>query len=551
MHTTKRKSARKALNILWNIDPCNTDSENEATEDEELEENSDSDTELSDTENEEEATNDNEIQENNDLYTSKDGTEWKKLVSWNDSGRVINQNIFTTKPGIKTFAVKFVSSPISSWELLIKPRMLEDILKFTNEYLEDVEGNESEKIELFELRAFIGLVYLRGVFGLRKVHPSELWSFEFGSEFFRKTMARNKFQRIMKFIRFDSKRRRHIHIQGDLYAPFRYLNEAFTSNCKQVYQPYPSLTIDEQLLPMRNRCRFIQYMPQKPDKFGIKFWAMVDVQTNFCIDYFPYLGASEDRGNVPLGEYVVKKLAKDYVNVGYNITTDNFFSNVPLAKYLFKKKTTFVGTVRASSRSLIGEMNKKLPLYQSLFFRSEECLAVSYQAKANKKVNLISTMHSTPVIIDDSKKKTDAIIYYNNNKVGVDIMDSMLRLYSCKAASRRWPMGTFYDLLDKAALNSWILYNEAIVQPSKTTRRQFIITLAQELCEEMISKRAVSRISFQTFGTQLSNMNMKRCLCAAQGCKNKTSTSCIDCKKKVCGNHSTKICLCENCYNYS
>lgn len=50
------------------------------------------------------------------------------------------------------------------------------------------------------------------------------------------------------------------------------------------------IIIDEQLLPCKSRCRFIQYMANKPDKFGIKFWLAPDVNPKYVLNDYPYLG---------------------------------------------------------------------------------------------------------------------------------------------------------------------------------------------------------------------------------------------------------------------
>jgi len=36
-------------------------------------------------------------------------------------------------------------------------------------------------------------------------------------------------------------------------------------------------------------------MPNKPDKFGIKFWLASDVETKYVVNGFPYLGKDETR----------------------------------------------------------------------------------------------------------------------------------------------------------------------------------------------------------------------------------------------------------------
>ena len=48
------------------------------------------------------------------------------------------------------------------------------------------------------------------------------------------------------------------------------------------------MIIDEQLLPCKTR--FIQYIPLKPDKFGIKYWLISDVDSKYICNGFPYLG---------------------------------------------------------------------------------------------------------------------------------------------------------------------------------------------------------------------------------------------------------------------
>ena len=68
-------------------------------------------------------------------------------------------------------------------------------------------------------------------------------------------------------------------------------------------------------------------MPNKPDKYGIKFWVLVDVKSKYVSNIFPYLGAQEkeQRGDTSLAESVVMRLTEGVQGKGYNITCDNFF----------------------------------------------------------------------------------------------------------------------------------------------------------------------------------------------------------------------------------
>ena len=103
-------------------------------------------------------------------------------------------------------------------------------------------------------------------------------------------------------------------------------------------------------------------------------------------------------------------------------------------------------------------MKKTRKLLDSSFYqlvRNLQVIAVSYQCKANRNVILFSSMHGSPSIDETTpKQKPEMIVTYYQTKSGVDMVDSMLRNYSTKAASRRWLIGIFYDILDKAALNA-------------------------------------------------------------------------------------------------
>lgn len=117
--------------------------------------------------------------------------------------------------------------------------------------------------------------------------------------------------------------------------------------------------MDEQLFPSRTRCPYLQYMPNKPDKFGIKFWLLADVETKYLCNGFPYVGKNEQRApNEKLPEQVVMKLVAPYRNKGRNVTTDNFFTTVTLGERLEKEKTSLVGTINRARKEIPNTIKK-------------------------------------------------------------------------------------------------------------------------------------------------------------------------------------------------
>jgi len=231
-----------------------------------------------------------------------------------------------------------------------------------------------------------------------------------------------------------------------------------------MFKPGQHLTVDEQLLSSKTRCKFTQYMPKKPDKFGIKFWILADLSSKYILNGFPYLGKELTR---PLpkgelqGEYVVKTLLSPYFGIGHNCTTDNFFTSTKLAEYLLTKQTTLIGTMKKNKRSLPSIVKEKIELHTTRFFENKGCMLAYYQCKPDTSVVLLSTAHEQALIVRgdlNAKNKSTLVQEYNRTKCGVDSVDQMSKFYSVKYPTRRWPVQVWSNILNMASINSWILY---------------------------------------------------------------------------------------------
>jgi uncharacterized ubiquitin-like protein YukD len=289
-------------------------------------------------------------------------------------------------------------------------------------------------------------------------------------------------------------------------------------------------------------------MPNKPDKFGIKFWLASDVKSKYLINGFPYLGKDESRDfETSLSEFVVLKLAKPFLGCGRNITTDNFFTSVPLLRNLLEKKTTLIGTIRSNKRELplLAKAKKdKMNLLQTTLFKSSNSTLTIYKSKPNKKVLILSSKHKSVNIEKNKKQTPETITYYNNTKFGVDVLDQMAKKYTVKASSRRWPMQVFYNILDLAAINSWILYKETT--QIKISRKDFIFQLAEELRDYAIKKVEIvpDKPNFER-----SSKSRRNCQVQAFCNRNRSTETCKKCRKSVC-NKCMKITEveCMNCH---
>ena len=195
--------------------------------------------------------------------------------------------------------------------------------------------------------------------------------------------------------------------------------EALVSNCIRNYRPDWNLTVDEQLFPM-NRCPFIVFMPNKPDKFRMKFWVLAEVSSKYVGNILPCLGALEkdQRNGRPLAEDVVMRLTSNLDrNGGYNITTDNFFTSVHLAGLLSQRNITIVGTVRSNSNGLSKEITRgEEEKFSSKFFHNllRNCMLVNYQCKKRKLLTVYRQCTTAKALMQ--QKKRNLLLYNSTTK---------------------------------------------------------------------------------------------------------------------------------------
>ncbi|KAJ4427180.1 hypothetical protein ANN_24796 [Periplaneta americana] len=205
---------------------------------------------------------------------------------------------------------------------------------------------------------------------------------------------------------------------------------------------------------------------------------------------------------------------------------------------------------------------------------------VSYIPREKSKRNLLilSTQHYDDAIgaPSDTKKKTVINLYYNDTKGGVDTMDQMVRKYSTKRTTRRWPVSIFYTLLDIAALNGYTIFILNFPDWNKkkpNQRRLYLQELGLKLITPYIEKLArnvtglqkcvisamegiLKRKIKQTSGAKEVHGGKGRCHLCTRDCRSKidkynkvskTTIICSVCKRYTCGKHSKKSVVCSIC----
>lgn len=524
-----------------------------------------------DTEEDDELNDSTDDDDDPDDFVGKDGkTVWKKN-KFRQNVRVRSHNIMTHLPGPVREA-RDVTDPFSSWNILIDNTIISMIVECTNLYISEIalhykRERDAKTTDVVEIKAVIGLLYLCGLHKSSHLNVKDLWATDgTGIEIFHTTMTYKRFLFLLRCIRFDKLLDRPQRKCFDKIAAIRDFFEKFITNCKDSYTLGEYVTIDEKLEPFRGRCGFRQYIPNKPAKYGIKIFALVDSRTFYTSNMEIYCGTQPDGpfkvSNSPSD--VVKRLIHPLYKSGRNLTIDNWYTSYPLAVDLLKEKLTIVGTMRKNKREVPPAFvtSKGREIFSTLFGFEKDKTLISYVPKKGKTVLMLSTLHNDDAIdgATGEKKKPEIISFYNMTKGAVDTVDEMAASYTVARITRRWPMVIFFSALNVAAINARVILLSTANPPTRyKSRRLFLKDLALQLITKRIEQRsAISTLprSLRTackrraeVSTSNSKGSMKsettkykRCGECPRTKDRKTRMQCSKCEIFLCQEHMNVFC---------
>ncbi|XP_071554095.1 piggyBac transposable element-derived protein 4-like [Temnothorax nylanderi] len=429
------------------------------------------------------------------IYLGKDGHRWYTTARERPAHNQRNVRPFLPGP---IGEAKSVRSPLDAWSLLFSDALLEKVVYHTNEEIKRYrDTTESETVsqatyadvDLCELKAFIGVLYLSGLQKTAKSTSLEdMWSHDFGSVLYRCTMSRKRFTFLLRMLCFDDKTTRSTRRETDKFAPIREIWEDFISKCTSFYCPATYCTVDEQLISFRGRCPFKVYNGAKPDKYGIKIVMLNDSRTFYMYTAEPYVGKVQKENIETVPSYYIRKLTEPLHGTSRNITCDNWFSSTEIFdRMLSRHSITMVGTLRKNKRQIPQHFKAADPVHSSRFLFDETKTLVKYTPKKNKFVLLLSSLH-WQAEVDQQTQKPSIISFYNDTKGGTDCFDQMCHEYTTARKTLRWPMRFWYGMLDQGGINALILHNFNIENPN-LVRREFLKQLVRSLIEPHLRVR--------------------------------------------------------------
>lgn len=471
-------------------------------------------------------------------------------------------------PGPKKSAVG-VTKELDAFLQFITLEIIEDIVKFTNIFIERKRNDtnysrirDAQLTTKTEIMAVLGLLYLLGLKGQQHTNVREIWALDgTGMLAVRACMGLNRFLFLLRAIRFDDHETREERKKTDRLAAVRSLLTSFDANCKKSYCLSEFVTIDEKLIPFRGRCSFIQYMPAKPAKYGLKIYALNDAKTFYTSSIEIYCGKQPpgpfQLSNKPFD--IVHRLLDHIKGSKRNLTIDNWYTSYDLVESLLEDQITCVGTLRKNKKEIPPQFlpQREREVGSTLFGYQFNIMLVSHVPKRNKAVLLLTSMHDDDSI-DVETRKPDVILDYNYSKGGVDTSDQMEAKYSVARVSRRWTQCLFYTLMNIAGINAQIIFKANKGNP-RIIRRNFLKNLSLQLMENWFKERAtimtlprdirlfLEKYKQPELPTQTAEKKRGRCGMCGRSKNMVTTRKCTLCKNFICKDHSLEKVTCVNC----
>ncbi|KAM4045341.1 piggyBac transposable element-derived protein 4-like [Anomaloglossus baeobatrachus] len=389
---------------------------------------------------------------------------------------------FTANPGINVEVEGF--GPVNFFNLFVTDRLLEHIVLQTNLYASQfitknpqsyyARSNSWRPTNCAEMRTFLGLTFAMGL--VKKPSIRSYWSNSpvYATPMFPAVIPRSRYEILMRFWHFNDNSQclpRNAPEHDRLYK-LRPIIEEFTETFLRIYTPTQNISIDESLVKFKGRLHLKQFIPSKRARFGIKLYKMCESSPGYTSAFRIYEGKDSQLNPQGCPTYlgtsgkIVWELISPFLQKGYNLYVDNYYSSIPLFKSLVECNIGACGTIRKNRQGFPQSLvNEKFQKGQSRAVRSGKLLALKYRDK--KDIYILSSIHTDATTAVEELRSTTpklkpvSIIEYSKYMGGVDLADQVLQPYQVSRKSYTWYKKLVIHLFQVATYNSFVLYKKA------------------------------------------------------------------------------------------
>lgn len=195
-------------------------------------------------------------------------------------------------------------TPVDFFRLLLTDQMLEQIVQQTNLYAQQFLDSstlpprsranlwEKKQHNLAELRKFLALVIVMGIIHFPSVEDYWVTSWPFSNNTFSDVLKRDRFTLLLRFFHLNDNSQYIPKGQPghDPLYKIRPFMDTLIQNFQRTYIPGRELSLDESMIGFKGRLGFVQYMPKKPTKWGLKAFVLADGATGYALNWKLYTG---------------------------------------------------------------------------------------------------------------------------------------------------------------------------------------------------------------------------------------------------------------------
>ena len=465
--------------------------------------------------------------------------------------------------------------PVDYYRLFISDHIIDKVLEETNRYGDQyVESHQDHltnhprarphdfvkrHFSRSELLRFFVLVITMGIVDLPAVKDYWSTSWPFNTPHFSKLLSRDRFLLLLKFLHLADNTKQVARGQPgyDKLFKLRPFMDPVIRSFKEMFIPQQQLSIDEAMISYKGRLSFLQYLPKKPKKWGMKAWALADSKLGYIYNWKLYCGKEEEQGREPLGERVVVEMLSGLENKGYHVYFDNFYTSPTLCKRLLTLGFGSCGTVRVDRRGIPVTFKKATPNKGDITtYQDGNILGLKWKDK--RYVSVLSTIHDSSMVSKQRRtrqvaggvevvQKPAVIEDYNMYMGGVDKSDQLVTYYFFRRCSKKWWKRAFFHLIELAMVNAYILYCYNTPKREQLTHLQFRLAVASSLlCDaqpipppQHIPSPAAANVPLRLTGRHFpeptgGRPDCKVCSDRMTGKRKQTKWQCKTCKVSLC-----------------
>ena len=194
--------------------------------------------------------------------------------------------------------------PIDFFSLMVPESLLQTICEqtilYSQQYVTSNDISRRSRVQQWlrhehdvkELKKFLACIIVMGVINYPAMEDWWCTSWPYATRSISSIMSRDRFSLFLRFLHLNDNTQYIPKGQPghDPLFKVRPFLDPLLSNFKSNYSAHREISIDEQMIGFKGRLHFIQYLPKKPTRWGMKAFVLADSHDGYVLKWKLYTG---------------------------------------------------------------------------------------------------------------------------------------------------------------------------------------------------------------------------------------------------------------------